>query len=262
MLTEDSLFSECSNNNKGGSLCYQSQGQCAQNRICGYKSALTVNDDRITGVYCHIWLSQGGQYYNKIFDSSIIFSGFGNKMGICNIQSIFGTLQFSSLNTSSTDMFGNSINALSNLNGYSTVKYSTFESNTDTSENLSSIAFYSQSHQIKADVISCNYINNFGNALFMYSDTILLVKNSNFLNNKGYSLDFRGGYGSVTLEDCYINYAIKTQDTFYNRRQKSEQNILQLTFYAKCTKKQKTEPIIIESKYRNLFKISPVLYIE
>lgn len=201
LLTEDILFSECSNSENGGSLFFQTKGQCVQNKICSYKSKVISN---VNGVFCYVHVSEQDPFQNKILCSSIIESGDGNGLGYGNIYTQQGAVNLTSDNVSFANICRYPTISMNTVNANSVFKFTTFASNklTDTST-YSIFNLYGASASIQLEIISCNILNNIGNNHIIYSGSLnTLVSKSNFVNNVHPSASFSG---TVTLSECYID---------------------------------------------------------
>lgn len=204
LLTEDCIFSECSNTNKGGSISFQTKGQCVQNRICSYKSKVTGK--KFYGVYCSIDVSEAQPFQNKIIYSSIAESGDRKYLGFGNIYVQDGAVVISSTNES----FGTSeiypTIFLNSASSDSLFKYSTFTNNTHNPAAPGNSIFYFQKPKtstfVQIDMKFCNVRNNSGTNNIIASSIPFIAYRCNFINNYHTAMSFQV---NVTLSECYID---------------------------------------------------------
>lgn len=201
-LVEDSLFSGCSSTGNGGSLLFEKDGQCAQNRICSFESK--IEQDNSYGAYCHADVSENSPFHNKITDSSI--SKTGDQQGIATIDCLNGAANISSINVSHTNI--NYLHGcyLQSINSDSILFFSTFANNTQ--KTLSSTAaFYGSSSTPSMQIKYCNYLNNnVTHTTIGCNNLNSLIFNCNFVNNINSDRTFyHSGSGSETVDHCYFD---------------------------------------------------------
>lgn len=209
-LVEDSLFSGCSNSAKGGSLCFEHDGQCIQNRVCSFKSKTNKGE---RGDYCLVDVSQLYPFQNEIIDSSITKSGLNT--GRSSVYCINGA--FSLLSTNISDAYTDSyqVDYIQDMNSDSFVHFSSFINNSQTPGSSSASVYTGSSSIPNVNIKNCNYLNNKDESnLLACSDIIVLFKNCNFENNLMKSQTcYHFNSGSTTFDQCYFDKIQSTDGT-------------------------------------------------
>lgn len=203
VLVEDTLFSTCSSEGNGGSIFFGDKGQFSQNRDCGYRSKTTSN-----GVFCDITVST--IYKNKIFDSSISYSGDEYNQGTYNIY-FTGSCNVSNINTTKAMTYGRSLYHFVDVNDESVISLSTFANNSHkrTDESYYSSAIYGTTSSVIFNIFCCNYLYNIGSkhseSSLIYSKSLkTTISNCSFIGNKGMTFRFFRDAGELVAEYCYF----------------------------------------------------------
>lgn len=197
VLVEDSIFSNCSSQNAGGSISFSTKGRFSQQRICSYKSKTTSD-----GVFCKI--VSNNQYNISIKDSSISSSGDDTFPGSRNIY-IIGSADILSVNSSFAKINGRCLFDITSVSSNSAILFSTFSNNTQ--KGSWNEAWINGNANIKFDIKFCNFMNNKGTsagALIYLDNLALTLSNCSFQGNSGNSWRFYKASGSYIVEYCYI----------------------------------------------------------
>lgn len=212
-LAEDSIFTKCYNSKNGGSLFFQEEGQCVQNRIQSLKSE---TEDKEYGAYCYIDVSSRPKSQNKIIESSISQAGAKNKKGQGSFYCINGMISIKLINTSFADVYGLNSYSISKIFGDSNISYSFFANNTQSYDPSAATVHSGLNDEIKLDIKFCSYFGNSGGYILLYiCDLMVTISECNFISNINTerTLSHYCG-GETTVSRCYLDEIYKDADGF------------------------------------------------
>lgn len=179
------------------------------------------------GAYCYVDVSNNYPFQNKIIDSSITKTE--GSTGYSNIHSINGAVNITSTNVSQVYTDTHQIGFIHDINADSTIRFSTFENNTQKSWSLATY-LWSGLTTINVSIDHCNYLNNKGaNHIIGCYKLTALISNCNFVDNVMTQFSFYAHEsGNMTIDQCYINNFQGTSGAVSITRTLDKQIILNL----------------------------------